>query len=92
VPILTDSEIEEGLAGSQWRRHGEAIAREWQLESFQAAIDFVNEVAAAAEQANHHPDIRIHGWNKVELELSTHSQGGITINDLNLAKVIDRLS
>ena len=46
------------------------------------AIAFVNRVADAAEMANHHPDIHLHGWNKVRLELSTHSEGGLTAGRL----------
>lgn len=89
---LSDSQIEAGLAGSLWQRRGEAIVREWKLADFKAAIDFVDAVAEVAERANHHPDIRIHGWNKVQLELSTHSQGGVTQSDLDLAATIDRLA
>jgi len=51
----------------------------------------VNRVAELAEAANHHPDIFLHGWNKVRLTLSTHSQGGLTDADFKLASQIDRL-
>ncbi len=63
--------------------------REWKLEDFAAAIAFVNRVADAAEAANHHPDILMHGWNKVRLELSTHSEGGLTQADFEMAARID---
>ena len=53
------------------------------------AIAFVNRVADAAEDANHHPDIFVHGWNKVRLTLSTHSEGGLTDADHALARRID---
>ena len=49
--------------------------REWKLDDFAAALAFVNRVGALAEAANHHPDILLHGWNRVRLELSTHSPG-----------------
>jgi len=49
-------------------------------------------VAELAEQANHHPDIFVHGWNKVRLELSTHSEGGLTEADFELAARIDLLA
>jgi 4a-hydroxytetrahydrobiopterin dehydratase len=52
----------------------------------------VNLVADLAEQANHHPDILVHGWNRVRLTLSTHSQGGLTEADFELAARIDRLA
>ena len=84
-------EIEQHLADSEWTREGEAIVREWKLADFAAAIAFVNRVAELAEQANHHPDILVHGWNKVRLELSTHSQSGLTEADFTLAAEIDGL-
>ncbi len=68
------------------------IAREWKFEDFRGAIAFVERVADAAEAANHHPDILVHGWNKVRLELSTHSEGGITEADFALAARIDQLA
>jgi 4a-hydroxytetrahydrobiopterin dehydratase len=89
---LSDTEAEERLAGSEWRREGSSIVREWTFPDFAAAIEFVGRVAEAAEAANHHPDILLHGWNKVRLELSTHSEGGLTAADFALAGVIDGLS
>jgi 4a-hydroxytetrahydrobiopterin dehydratase len=89
---LTDEQIEQGLSGSEWTREGDAIVREWKLEHFAAAMAFVNAVAELAEGANHHPDILIHGWNRVRLTLSTHTEGGLTQNDLDLARGIDGLS
>jgi 4a-hydroxytetrahydrobiopterin dehydratase len=89
---LTDEAIEQGLEGSAWRREGDAIVRELELADFAGAMAFVNAVAALAEAANHHPDILIHGWNKVRLELSTHPADGLTQSDLDLARGIDGLS
>jgi 4a-hydroxytetrahydrobiopterin dehydratase len=92
VPPLSDQEIEQRLVGGEWSREGEAIVREYKLADFAAAIAFVNRVAELAERANHHPDILVHGWNRVRLELSTHSRGGLTEADFALAGEIDRLS
>jgi 4a-hydroxytetrahydrobiopterin dehydratase len=93
VPALSDADIEQRLADlSQWRREGAAIVRELTLADFAAAIAFVNRVAEAAEAADHHPDILLHGWNKVRLQLSTHSAGGLTEADFQLASRIDRLA
>jgi 4a-hydroxytetrahydrobiopterin dehydratase len=92
MALLSDDEIERRLAGGAWSREGQAIRREWQLADFAAAIAFVNRVAELAEQANHHPDILLHGWNRVRLELSTHSAGGLTAADLALAERIDALA
>jgi 4a-hydroxytetrahydrobiopterin dehydratase len=92
LPLLTDNEIEPRLAMSEWRRDGQAIVREWTFADFKSAVAFVGRVADAAETVNHHPDILIHGWNKVRLELSTHSEGGLTTADFELAARIDLLA
>ena len=76
---------------SEWREEGDAIARDFEFDDFAGAMAFVNQVAEMAEGANHHPDILIHGWNKVRLTLATHSQGGITEADFALAARIDQL-
>lgn len=90
---LSEQEIEERLASNgAWRREGETIVREWEFADFGAAMDFVNRVADAAEEANHHPDIHLHGWNKVRLELSTHSEGGLTRGDFEMAARMDELA
>ena len=91
MAVLSDAEIAKGLEGLDgWARAGgEAIERDLQFADFAAAIAFVNGVAELAERANHHPDILVHGWNKVRLTLSTHSQGGLTGADFALAREID---
>jgi 4a-hydroxytetrahydrobiopterin dehydratase len=86
---LQDDRIEEALRGGDWRREDDAIVRDLKFDDFAAAIAFVNRVAEIAESANHHPDVLVHGWNKVRLTLSTHSEGGITQADLDLAGRID---
>ena len=88
---LSDGEIDERLAGSQWRREGDALVRDVELSGFNAAMALANAVAEAADDANHHPDILFHDYKHVRLTLSTHSEGGITENDLALAKSIDAL-
>jgi 4a-hydroxytetrahydrobiopterin dehydratase len=92
VALLAEQQVQESLSSSQWRREGDAIVREYKLADFAAAIELVNRVAEAAEAANHHPDIHVYGWNKVRLELSTHSEGGITQADLDMAARIDSLA
>jgi 4a-hydroxytetrahydrobiopterin dehydratase len=76
------------LKGADWRREGATLVRDFERDDFVAAIAFVNRVAEAAESANHHPDILIHGWNRVRVTLSTHSEGGLTDKDFDLAGVI----
>jgi len=88
--LLSDAEIEQRLEGSQWRREGDTIVRDYSLADFVAAIELVDRVADEAEAANHHPDILVHGWNKVRLTLSTHSAGGLTEADFALAERIDQ--
>jgi len=86
---LDAAEIVARLAGSSWRREGDAIVRDLDFANFGEAIAFVDRVAVAAEAANHHPDILVHGWNKVRLTLSTHSEGGLTAADFDLAGRLD---
>jgi 4a-hydroxytetrahydrobiopterin dehydratase len=88
---LSDQEIQQRLAAGEWRRDGAAIVREWVHADFDAAIAFVDRVAELARAADHHPDILVHGWNKVRLTLSTHSAGGLTAADFALAEQIDAL-
>jgi 4a-hydroxytetrahydrobiopterin dehydratase len=93
MTLLDDGEIDERLGSlAGWRRgEGSSIERDLEFADFAAAIDFIDRVAELAEAANHHPDILLHGWNKVRLTLSTHSQGGLTGADFRLAGQIDGL-
>ncbi len=86
---LSDADIDARLAGSSWQREGATIVRELELENFAGAIAAVNRVAAAAEAADHHPDILVHSWNRLRLALSTHSAGGLTQADVDLAAQLD---
>ncbi len=90
--LLTDDEIASRLRGLPWEREGDEIVREWRFDDFAEAIAFVNRVAEAAEEANHHPDIFIHGWNKVRLSLTNHSAGGLTEADFAMAARFDELA
>lgn len=92
MTLLSDQAIEAELLSSDWRRDGQAITRELKFEDFAQAIAFVNRVAEVAETHNHHPDIQLYGWNKVRLELSTHSEGGLTRADFDMAAHIDDLA
>jgi 4a-hydroxytetrahydrobiopterin dehydratase len=93
VTVLSDADIDGQLAHTpEWHRTGDSIVRDLKFADFAAAVAFVNRVAERAEAANHHPDILIHGWNNVQLTLSTHSDGGLTESDFALAREIDQLS
>jgi 4a-hydroxytetrahydrobiopterin dehydratase len=71
-----------------WSGGTDGIAKDYTFADFAEAMRFVNGVADLAEAANHHPDIAI-SWNKVTLSLVTHSAGGVTQADLDLAARID---
>ena len=88
--LLDDSAIAQGLQRlPQWRLEGRRIVRVVNCADFAAALDFVNRVGALAEEANHHPDIEIR-WNKVTLQLTSHSEGGLTAQDLDLAARLEK--
>jgi 4a-hydroxytetrahydrobiopterin dehydratase len=90
--LLSESEITEHLKDIPlWRRDGATIVREVPCSDFAAAVGLVNAVALLAENADHHPDLMLYGWNKVRVTLSTHDQGGLTILDVRLARAIDAL-
>ncbi|HET6810959.1 MAG TPA: 4a-hydroxytetrahydrobiopterin dehydratase [Acidimicrobiales bacterium] len=88
--LLDDGVIADSIAGLQWEREGDALKKTVKLRDFAAAMAFVNRVAELAEEADHHPDISV-SWNTVVLTLSTHSAGGITRLDLDMAGRIDGL-
>jgi 4a-hydroxytetrahydrobiopterin dehydratase len=90
--LLTDQAIEERLRDSGWSREDASIVRNFKFADFAEAVAFVNRVADVAEEANHHPDILIHGWNNVRLTLSTHSAGGLTGADFDVAARLDGLA
>jgi 4a-hydroxytetrahydrobiopterin dehydratase len=87
---LSDIAIQRELGTLQgWSRRGDVIAKTFQFRDFMTGIDFVGAVARAAEAADHHPDIDIR-YTKIVCALSTHSAGGITQKDLDMAKEIER--
>jgi 4a-hydroxytetrahydrobiopterin dehydratase len=87
--LLSDIAIQRELGNlAGWSRRGDVLTRTYTFRTFTQAMEFVNRVAGLAEEANHHPDIDIR-YSKVTLTLSTHDAGGITSNDLALARAID---
>ena len=89
---LNSEQIKAALpAAKNWKKKGGSITRTFEFKDFNGAMAFVNKVARVAEKANHHPDIDIR-WNKVTLALATHSEGGLTQKDFDLAKQIDALA
>jgi 4a-hydroxytetrahydrobiopterin dehydratase len=89
---LTDSEVRtalEKLPG--WKVNGKAIERKFEFPDFKQAMLFVNRIADAAEEANHHPDISI-SYNKVTLGLISHDFGGVTNRDVKMAGRINEIA
>lgn len=68
---------------------GKKIRREFKFKDFKEAMEFVNKVAEIANEEDHHPDIVVHGYNKIRIELSTHAIGGLSENDFIVAAKID---
>ena len=89
--LLTESEIKSRLKSLKgWRHGGKFITKTFKFGHFMDAIAFINEVAEAAEREQHHPDIKIR-YTTVKLSIQTHSAGGVTEWDFDLAGAIDAL-
>ena len=88
---LSDQEIEERLADREgWEHSGDAIVKQFENGDFKGSVDFVNRLTPEAEEMNHHPDLEI-SWKTVTVSISTHSEGGLTEGDFELARRIDAL-
>ena len=91
MALLGDAEIEDRLAALPgWERKGEAIEKRFKREDFVGSVRFVDALVGPAEAMNHHPDLAI-SWDTVTVTISTHSEGGLTANDFELAGRIDAL-
>ncbi len=89
--VLSEAEVQQALRDLPgWKRNGKAIDRNFQFENFLKAMEFVNQIAEAAEAVNHHPDILI-SYNKVTLSLVSHDSGGVTHRDVKMAARINEL-
>lgn len=90
---LTDAQLADALERlPDWRGEGATLTRTFVVADFRAAIALVNEVADAAEAANHHPDIGIRRYRRVTFTLTTHAASAITARDTELAAEIDRIA
>lgn len=89
MALLDEQQIRSRLDDLRgWTREGDAIRKTYTLDSFAESIAFVNRIAELAERANHHPDIDIR-FDRVACTLSTHSEGGLTAKDFDLARQLD---
>ncbi|HEX5927774.1 MAG TPA: 4a-hydroxytetrahydrobiopterin dehydratase [Solirubrobacterales bacterium] len=92
MALLSDSEVESRLADLPgWERRGDAIVKQFERGDFVGSVKFVNSLVEPAEEMNHHPDLEV-SWSKVTVSLSTHSEGGLTANDFELAATIEALA
>jgi len=92
MALLNDEQITERLGTlNGWERRGDEIVREFELEDFVGSVRFVDSLVAPAERLGHHPDLKV-SWNKVEVAITNHAEGGITAADFELAGEIDRLA
>ncbi|MFQ6134286.1 MAG: 4a-hydroxytetrahydrobiopterin dehydratase [Nitrososphaerales archaeon] len=91
--ILSREEVAERLKTlSGWSYEGKTLQKSLRFKDFKEAISFINRVAAAAEELDHHPDILLHGYNYVRLNLNTHLVGGeVTEWDFELAHAIEEM-
>jgi 4a-hydroxytetrahydrobiopterin dehydratase len=88
---MNEAEINDRMPTAKgWERLGDMLVRSWQFPSFRRALEFVNHVAALAEKHDHHPDILL-SYRKVQLQLSTHDEGGLTDRDFAIAAEINAL-
>lgn len=92
MAALSEEEISEKLGELEgWEREGEAIVKAFDRGDFVGSVKFVDSLVGPAEEMNHHPDLAI-SWSEVKVSLSTHSEGGLTGNDFELAARIDALA
>jgi 4a-hydroxytetrahydrobiopterin dehydratase len=86
---LSDEEITRRLGDLDgWQRDGDAIVKRFDRGDFKGSVAFVDALTPEAEELNHHPDLEI-SWSKVTVRITTHSQGGLTASDFELAARID---
>jgi len=90
--LITDEALSAAMKtlDNDWRAEENKLRRHYKFENFAEALDFANRVGAAAEAADHHPDICF-GWGFANIELTTHDRNGITDVDIALAQRIDSL-
>jgi 4a-hydroxytetrahydrobiopterin dehydratase len=92
LPKLSEAEISQKLAALKgWQREGGAITKEFVLAGFTEATQFIAKLAAPANAMDHHPDVQLYRYKRVKVSLTTHSAGGLTQNDFELAAKIDAL-
>jgi 4a-hydroxytetrahydrobiopterin dehydratase len=90
--LLSDDEIKQRLTSQPgWERSGDEIVREFDRGDFVGSVRFAEAIVGPAEELGHHPDLEI-SWATVRVRISTHSEGGVTAADFELAGRIDALA
>lgn len=91
MALLDGDRIDEALAGAPgWSRQDDEIVKVFEFDDFVGSVGFVDALVEPAERMGHHPDLSV-SWNKVEVSISTHSEGGLTEADFKLAAELDKL-
>lgn len=92
MKVYNENEVQEKLkAMKDWSYTDKSIKKTFEVDDFASALAFTLKTGIEAEKADHHPDIFVHSWNKVKITLSTHSEGGVSDKDFDLASKIDKI-
>jgi 4a-hydroxytetrahydrobiopterin dehydratase len=93
LPKLSDADIQSKLRSlKDWQREGDAITKEFVFAGFTQAAQFIASIAPIADAMDHHPDLQLYKYKRVKFRITTHSAGGLTQNDFDLAAKIDALA
>lgn len=93
MKLLSTNEINNRLnIIRDWEFVNNSLEKDHTLKSFVDGLAFIIKVGIEAEKLDHHPNVLLHNWNKVKVTISTHSKGGVTEKDFNLAKQIDQIN
>ncbi|MGH2574190.1 MAG: 4a-hydroxytetrahydrobiopterin dehydratase [Ignavibacteria bacterium] len=89
---LSQKEIEDSLKGLPgWRYEGGSIKKTFQTSSYPTTMGFVSAIGGFCQRHNHHPDYVLMKYKEVEVSFSTHSVGGVTQNDINIAEELEKI-
>lgn len=91
--LLDQTEIDDKLSSRHggWAGTPAKLRRSLEFADFLTAVEFIRRLAPRCEEIDHHPDLDLR-WRRVDLELSTHSEGGVTDRDLRLAEIVDEIA
>ena len=93
MKLLSTNEINNRLdVIRDWKFVNNSLEKDYTLKSFVDGLAFIIKVGIEAEKLDHHPNVLLHNWNKVRITISTHSKGGVTEKDFELAKQIDQIN